>query len=102
MNFDKIIDIINKNNPKKEIILLGYDIDDEELYESSSHEACLARKNVNTNKHDIYLNALDEYNKDVEPNKQIKYWIYNDEKIVEFTNKLYDYVDKNFKVIIYI
>lgn len=97
--FNKIVDIINKTNPHKEIILFGYDIEYEDLYESSSREASIAREELLETKHDIYLNALDEYNSGLEEEDKIKYWDCSDD-IIDLSENLYNYVNESFEVII--
>lgn len=97
---DKVIDIINKNHgPIKEIVLKGYNIDEEDLYSSSSIDAAIAREELDDKKHDIYLDALDEYNKSVEDEERIKYWDCSDEAL-DIREGLYNYVEERFEVII--
>lgn len=96
---DKVIDIINKRNPFKEIVLKGYDIDIDDLYSSSSHDAIVAREELDEKKHDIYLDALDEYNKSVDDEERIKYWDCSDEAL-DIREGLYNYVEERFEVII--
>lgn len=97
---DKVIDIINnKHGPFKEIVLKGYGIDEEDLYVSSSIDAAIAREELDELKHNIYLDALDEYNKSVDDEDRIAYWDCSDDSL-EIIERLYEYVEERFEVII--
>lgn len=97
--FDKVVDIINETSSKT-IHLWWYNLESvDELFTSSSRDAENAREMLEEIRHDIYLEALYEYNKRAYESgtEQVSFWRCS-EDMVNLCNRLYEYVKDNFAV----
>lgn len=95
---DSVIGIINEN-PKKTITLCGFGVTVDDLHSSSTCYAEDAREELEYFRNMIYLDALDEYNKRVGDDKEVRYWECSDDA-TEICDKLYEYILTNFEVVV--